>query len=70
MMEFKGFERYQWVLTPDGKEYILVDTHTNQAVLGANRYLVSESNINIDEDNKLDYDDSTGNVKGINVKYL
>ena len=37
MMSFNSFERYQWVLTPDGKEYILVDTQTNQLVFGANR---------------------------------
>lgn len=39
MMSFKSFERYQWVLTPDGKEYILIDTQTNQLVVGANRYV-------------------------------
>lgn len=35
MMSFNSFERYQWVLTPDGKEYILVDTQTNQLVFEA-----------------------------------
>ncbi len=38
MMSFNSFERYQWVLTPDGKEYILVDTQNNELVFGANRY--------------------------------
>ena len=41
MMSFNSFERYQWVLTPDGKEYILVDTQNNQLVFGANRYAQS-----------------------------
>jgi hypothetical protein len=67
-MEFKGFERYQWVLTPDGKEYILVDTHTNQVVLGANRYLASESSTNTD-DSEDPYRDSTNKILGVDVKF-
>ena len=63
MMIFNSFERYQWVLTPDGKEYILVDTQTNQLVVGANRHaqLITTDTIQV---SPKDYDNnSTGNIE-------
>jgi hypothetical protein len=67
-MNFNSFERYQWVLTPDGKEYILVDTQTNQLVLGAKRYVqlttATEATDTI-QVSPEDYDNiSTGNIEG------
>jgi len=56
MMSFNSFERYQWVLTPDGKEYILVDTQTNQLVFGANRYAQSTTATDTIQVSPEDYD--------------
>ena len=56
MMSFNSFERYQWVLTPDRKEYILVDTQTNQLVFGANRYAQSTTATDTIQVSPEDYD--------------
>ena len=65
MMSFNSFERYQWVLTPDGKEYILVDTQTNQLVIGANRHAQLTATTGTIQVSPEDYDNiSTVNIEG------